>query len=109
MNRSHPWRVLSVMAAIAVLSYSDATAQPITIARPIPTGLRLDLTRTDRYVAKLEVRSTALPPLWVDSSAVKLPRYPFMADPRRWPRLFANTTECTLSLNPITRRHWWQG
>lgn len=35
-------------------------------------------------------------------------RWPFRADPRRWPRVFANTTECTLSFNPITRRHWWQ-
>ena len=35
-------------------------------------------------------------------------RWPFRADPRRWPRLFANTTACTLSLDPITGRHWWQ-
>ena len=46
---------------------------------------------------------------WIDP-VPSLPgrRWPFRADPRRWPRLFANTTECTLSFNPITRRHWWQ-
>ena len=35
-------------------------------------------------------------------------RWPFRADGSRWPRVFANTTECTLSLDPMTRRHWWQ-
>ena len=35
-------------------------------------------------------------------------RWPLRADPRRWPRLFANTTECTLSFDPVLRRHWWQ-
>lgn len=35
-------------------------------------------------------------------------RWPLRADPRRWPRLFANTTECTLSFNPLLRRHWWE-
>ena len=46
---------------------------------------------------------------WVGSRAVPTGRrWPFRADPRRWPRLFANTTECSLSLDPITRRHWWQ-
>jgi hypothetical protein len=29
-------------------------------------------------------------------------------DPRRWPQLWPNTTSCTLSLDPITRRHWWE-
>ena len=35
-------------------------------------------------------------------------RWPLRADPRRWPRLFANTTECTLSFDPMLRRHWSQ-
>ena len=34
-------------------------------------------------------------------------RWPLRANPRRWPRLFANTTECALSFNPVLRRHWW--
>lgn len=109
MNCLHPWRIFGAVAAVVMLSQSDAIAQPITIAQPISTGLQIDLTRIDRYVARVQVRSFALLPMWADSNPVKLPRYPFMADPRRWPRLFANTTECTLSLNPITRRHWWQG
>ncbi len=29
------------------------------------------------------------------------------ADPRRWPRLFPDTTTCTLSRDPITGRHWF--
>ena len=46
---------------------------------------------------------------WTGPSTVpSQQRWPFRADPRRWPRLFANTTECTLSLDPITRRHWWR-
>lgn len=46
---------------------------------------------------------------WVDTeSSSRLPRYPFATDARRWPRLVANTTECTLSFNPVARRHWWQ-
>ena len=46
---------------------------------------------------------------WTDPSPLFIGRrWPFRADPRRWPRLFANTTECTLSFNPVTRRHWWQ-
>jgi hypothetical protein len=44
-----------------------------------------------------------------DAAARVVPRrWAFAAEPRQWPRLFANTTECTLSLSPITRRHWWQ-
>lgn len=34
--------------------------------------------------------------------------WPLRADPRRWPRLFANTTECTLNFDPIRRRHRWR-
>lgn len=46
---------------------------------------------------------------WTESTTISTGRrWSFRADPRRWPRLFANTTECTLSFNPITRRHWWQ-
>jgi hypothetical protein len=45
---------------------------------------------------------------WEGLLAPRQWRWPFAADPRRWPRLFANTTEGTLSLDPITRRHWWQ-
>lgn len=102
MDGSRLLRVLGAAAVAMVLTPS------LVVAQTDPKSLRMDLRRTDRYVGGLQVRSPALPPLWVDRNAVKFPRYPFMADPRRWPRLFANTTECTLSLNPVTRRHWWQ-
>ena len=84
-------------------------AGPVAVAQSAPAAPQLDLSRADRFVAGLQVRSFERPPPWIDANAVRLPRYPFMADPRRWPPLFANTTEGTLSLNPITRRHWWQG
>lgn len=98
-------RLLRVLGAAAV---AMVLTPSLVVAQTDPKSLRMDLRRTDRYVGGLQVRSPVLPPLWVDQNAVKLPRYPFMADPRRWPRLFANTTECTLSLNPVTRRHWRQ-
>jgi hypothetical protein len=49
-------------------------------------------------------------PPWVDDAPHPPPHrnWPFAADPRRWPRLFANTTECTLSFDPVLRRHRWQ-
>jgi hypothetical protein len=96
-------RAFGLAAVVMVLTGSIASAQSA------PAVPRLDLSRPDRFVAGLQVRSVETPRLWLDVNAVRLPRYPFMADPRMWPRLFANTTECTLSLNPITRRHWWQG
>ena len=34
--------------------------------------------------------------------------WPLPADPRRWPRLFANTTGCTHSFDPVLRRYRWQ-
>ena len=70
---------------------------------------RLNLSVDVRFSTEVRVTPFKMPSPWDDLRAVRLPRYPLMADPRRWPRLFANTTECTLSLNPITRRHWWQG
>jgi hypothetical protein len=98
-------QTLTTLAAAAVVVLTGFTAA----AQTAPARPRLDLSRPERFIAGVQLRSIDLPPPWVDANAVKLPRYPFMADPRRWPRLFANTTECTLSLNPVTRRHSWQG
>jgi hypothetical protein len=97
-------RWFTVLSTAGLIALTSAVAA----AQTAPENGRLDLSRLDRYVG-LSSRSLEPRPPWVDSNAVKLPSYPFMADPRRWPRLFANTTECTLSLNPVTRRHWWQG
>lgn len=50
-------------------------------------------------------------PLWMgDSGGLRWPwrlRRWFAAEPRHW-ALFADTTTCTLSLDPVLRRHWWQ-
>jgi len=45
---------------------------------------------------------------WTPAPAQPIRNWPLRADPRRWPRLFANTSECTLSFDPVLRRHWWQ-
>jgi hypothetical protein len=67
----------------------------------------LKQTDVSRQLASPAAPETAA--RWTDSSSLFIGRrWPFRADPRRWPRLFANTTECTLSFNPVTRRHWWQ-
>lgn len=88
---------------VVVFSVLPARAQEAAAAPRV--ALRID----PAVVASAPRPVQAPPPRWLDTAGTKLPRYPFMADPRRWPRLFANTTECTLSLNPVTRRHWWQG
>lgn len=92
-----------VVVLLLVVSGVPATAQDVRAAPRV--ALRIDPS----VVASALRPAQTPPPRWIDNGAAKLPRYPFMADPRRWPRLFANTTECTLSLNPVTRRHWWQG
>lgn len=102
MEIPHKRRTL-LAVLLTVVGAATAWGQPIQ-AVPGPT-LRIDPTIVFASASSVEVR----PMPWLDPTAPKLPRYRFMADPRRWPRLFANTTECTLSLNPITRRHWWQG
>jgi hypothetical protein len=54
-----------------------------------------------------QARNT-LPPWRAAASARTHRRWPVRANPRRWPRLFATTTECTVSFDPVLRRHWWQ-
>jgi hypothetical protein len=88
-----------------------------------PTGLTLDLGRVDPASTGRQARDpfrqlwspgVASPrkPLRLTWTPIDLgspgARWPLRADPRRWPRLFANTTECTLSFDPVLRRHWWQ-
>lgn len=96
---------VGALAFLAFLGLADGPASAQDIGSPSGAVLRIGPS----VVTSAAHAFRALPPPWVDSRAVRLPRYPFMADPRRWPRLFANTTLCTLSLNPITHRHWWQG
>lgn len=92
-------------AAVLILVFSGLPAS----AQDLRAAPRLALRIDPSVIASAAVSSRVPPRPWIDADIARLPRYPFMADPRRWPRLFANTTECTLSLNPVTRRHWWQG
>lgn len=103
MSFHQPRAACGLAVLLLVFGGSLARAQDVRVAPRVV--LRID---PSVFASALRPAQTP-PPRWIDNGAAKLPRYPFMADPRRWPRLFANTTECTLSLNPVTRRHWWQG
>ena len=60
-------------------------------------------------VAMSEQRARNAPrSLWSTAPVLPGRRWPLRADPRRWPRLFANTTESTLSFDPVLRRYWFQ-
>jgi len=66
------------------------------------------LGHLEHAVALSEERARPPRIQWARASDPPGRRWPFRADPRRWPRLFANTTECTLGFDPLLRRHWWQ-
>ena len=100
------------MFSVVAIALALALTTGIAVAQPAPsTADRQGLLRTGRALIAAGPRSFSVSrPPWIDTErSSRLPHYPLMADPRRWPGLFANTTEGTLSLNPITRRHWWQG
>lgn len=98
---------------VFALGFVPAEAQqPTENARTVrgafvPSGTRL--AHVDHAIALSRVQPhDQNPPIWwprdVDHTHR---RWPLRADPRRWPRLFANTSECTLSFDPVLRRHWW--
>jgi hypothetical protein len=72
----------------------------LTLRAPAPELSPARLSASARAVQR-EPRNRAL----LEPDVAR--RWPFRADPRRWPRLFANTTECSLSFDPILRRHWF--
>lgn len=109
---------LAAFAAIAsaqVPNRTDPTApSPVQSVR---LNLRLPAMKPPSLLT-LKPASTVDPAAWTSSVrrtnsvwAASEPgysrRWPLRADPRRWPRLFANTTECSLSFEPILRRHWF--
>ena len=82
-----------------------------------PTGLAVTFTKSwtrlehvEHAIARFERHERmALRPLWTPTdTSPPGGRWPLRADPRQWPRVLANTTECTLSFDPVLRRHWWQ-
>lgn len=105
---------MAVVAALLLFGMSIPTAE----AQQTPSETRLarppasawTLGHVDRALALSDLRTrTTRPPIWrVPAPDHAHRRWPVRADPRRWPRLFANTTECTLSFDPVRRRHWWQ-
>lgn len=84
-------------------------AQPTGVAVTFTTSWTR-LEHVEHAIERLERQErSALRPTWtrIDTSS-RGRRWPLRADPRQWPRVLANTTECTLSFDPVLRRHWWQ-
>ena len=71
--------------------------------RPLVLKMALPLEVTPFRAPALQGRRTS----WLVAEPDWQRRWPFRANPRRWPGLFANTTECSLSFDPILRRHWF--
>ena len=114
-------RVLLPATALIILGIGGMSARAESGPSPAPSGSQLF------DAIQLTSESTTLRgPLKLDGIAPLAPArnraagesastggrasrgWPLRAQPDSWPRLFSNTTECTLSFDPITRRHWWQ-
>jgi hypothetical protein len=100
-----------VIAVVLMPAPASGTTAIVGVEQPSAAPLlrsalaRQDSSSTPRRVTLLNTR-----PPWVDDAPHPPSHrdWPFAADPRRWPRLFTNTTECTLSFDPVLRRHRWQ-
>ena len=112
----HSARVAAVSAALllgaSVLgAEAQQSASSIAPGRSwTSTGSWTRLGHVEHALALSEQQARKTPRLmWAPADVTHTGRHwPLRADPRRWPRLFANTTECTLSFDPVLRRHWWQ-
>jgi hypothetical protein len=112
----HSGRVAVVSAALllgASVLAAEAQQSPSSnaLGRTWPsTGSWTRLGHVEHALALSEQQARNPPrPWWAPANVSHTGRHwPLRADPRRWPRLFANTTECTLSFDPVLRRHWWQ-
>ncbi|MBY0493364.1 MAG: hypothetical protein K2Y23_04045 [Cyanobacteria bacterium] len=111
---SNPWlRIpLAALAALLVVGGVAREAAAQTTRAPVLSARLMAppaLGHLEHAVALSEDRARQAPrALWAIAPDLPGRRWPFRADPRRWPRLFANTTECTLGFDPVLRRHWWQ-
>lgn len=102
---------LPVAIAILGIPVPASAATPLLAEQPAaPPLLRRALSLPNSSVTLRPFALLNSKPPWVDDTLHPPPHrnWPFAADPRRWPRLFANTTECTLSFDPVLRRHRWQ-
>lgn len=89
---------VSLMVQVAAAPAS----QPQRPMSPLRTSARNILARENPAADTVLWTPDIGPPMW----PWRLRRW-FAAEPRRW-ALFADTTTCTLSLDPVLRRHWWQ-
>ena len=102
---------LSVAIAVVVIPALASAAPPLAAEQPAAAPLlRKALALPNPSATPRRFTLLNSKPLWVDDAPHPPPHrnWPFAADPRRWPRLFANTTECTVSFDPVLRRHRWQ-
>ena len=103
-------RVAAISALLLSGSVMGVEAQTLTRAISPDPAPPAALGHLAHAVAMSEqrVRSDPRRAMWVTAPVLPGRRWPLRADPRRWPRLFANTTEGTLSFDPVLRRYWFQ-
>ncbi len=103
---------LTVAIAVVVIPVPASGTTVVAVVAQLSTAplFRRALTLPNLSTAPRRFTLLNTRPPWVDDAPHPPPHrnWPFAADPRRWPRLFANTTECTLSFDPVLRRHRWQ-
>lgn len=109
------WAVFALPASAQILDRSSTQVLSVRMAPSFKSPIlpqRLKL-RAPAPGSSLHRVSPSAPAVQRQSRAWPRPepavgrRWPFRADPARWPRLFANTTECSLSFDPVLRRHWF--
>ena len=105
--------MLATFVLVSVAGTRAEAQQSPTHPSPASSAFATSWTRLgllDHALALRDVQArNARPPIWRPADVDHTHRrWPLRADPRRWPRLFANTSECTLSFDPVLRRHWWQ-
>jgi hypothetical protein len=100
----------SLLFGVAAAGAQPAASGTLTATSPTFRSGWTRLEHVDHALARSELQiRNSWQPVWRAPDADHVHRrWPLRADPRRWPRLFANTTECTLSFDPVLRRHWWQ-
>jgi len=102
--------VASLLWGVTPAGAQTAASAALTVKAPTFATEWTRLGHVDHAIARSELPiRQSWPPAWRASDVDHAHRrWPLRADPRRWPRLFANTTECTSSFDPVLRRHWWQ-
>jgi len=101
--------ISALLLSGSVMGVQAQTINPSTRATSAAVAPPAALGHIAHAVEMSEQRARNAPrPLWSTAPVLPGRRWPLRADPRRWPRLFANTTESTLSFDPVLRRYWFQ-